>query len=57
MDLKDIDYMLAIAEHGSILRAAGHLHITQSALSKYVQSMEKRLGYSLFERTKRISSH
>lgn len=53
MDLKDIDYMLAIAEHGSILRAAGHLHITQSALSKYVQSMEKRLGYSLFERTKK----
>ncbi|MDD7446968.1 MAG: LysR family transcriptional regulator [Clostridiales bacterium] len=53
MELKEIDYMLAIADHGSILHAAEYLHITQSALSKYIKNMENKLGYPLFIRSKK----
>lgn len=42
MDIKEIDYILAIADSGSLLRAAKKLFITQSALSKYVRKLESR---------------
>lgn len=53
MDIKEIDYILAIADSGSLLRAAEKLFITQSALSKYVSKLESRLGYKLFLREKK----
>lgn len=41
---------LAVAEHGSIARAAASLHLTPSALSKRVLALERELGHCLFER-------
>jgi DNA-binding transcriptional LysR family regulator len=41
---------LAVAEHGSIARAAAGLHLTPSALSKRVLALERELGQRLFER-------
>lgn len=48
---KDITYVLAVARHRSISKAAGMLYISQPSLSHYITSLESRLGVSLFERT------
>ncbi len=42
---------LAISEHGSVNRAAGHLGISQPTLSRKLLAMEKQLGHSLFNRS------
>ncbi|WP_332823924.1 LysR family transcriptional regulator [Ramlibacter sp.] len=48
--LDDIDYFLAVAEHGQVRRAASALGLSQPALSKGLQRLEKELGFPLFER-------
>ena len=53
IECKDIDYILAIAKHGSISKAAEELYITQPALTKYLRSLEERLGVELFFRERR----
>ena len=50
MDIRDYEYIVAIAEQGSITRAAAQLFITQSALTRFLQRTEKELGISLFQR-------
>lgn len=45
--------MIALAESGSTLRAAATLHLTQSAISRALLSVEDRLGVALFNRTPR----
>jgi DNA-binding transcriptional LysR family regulator len=45
--------VLAIAEFRSYLRAAEALHISQSALSRSIQSLEADLGVTLFDRSRR----
>ncbi len=44
-------HFLAIAEQGHLARAAQALGISQPALSRSLQGLEKRLGAKLFERT------
>jgi DNA-binding transcriptional LysR family regulator len=51
MEIKDIDYFLAIAGHRSFSLAAQALHISQPALSRYITNLELRLGIPLFRRT------
>lgn len=50
MDVRDYEYIIAIAEHGNITRAASQLFITQPALTKFLQRTEKNLGLKLFFR-------
>lgn len=50
MDIRDYEYIVAIAEHGSISRAAQQLFITQSALTRFLQRTEKQTGVPLFHR-------
>ena len=50
MDVRDYEYIAAIADQGSITRAAEQLFITQPALTKFLQRIEKELGLSLFVR-------
>lgn len=50
MDLKQIEYIVAIEEDGSISKAAERLFLTQSALNQQLLKLEKELGMSLFER-------
>ena len=54
MDLKQIEYIIAIDEQQSITRAADKLHITQSALNQQLLRLEEDLNVKLFERGKRI---
>lgn len=50
MDIRGYEYIIAIAEQGSITRAAAQLFITQSALSRFLQRTEHELGLPLFFR-------
>ncbi|MCI6886807.1 MAG: LysR family transcriptional regulator [Lachnospiraceae bacterium] len=50
MDLKEARYILAIAAHKSIGKAADSLYISQPSLSKYLKNLEKELGSPLFYR-------
>ena len=43
-------YSRAIANEGSLTRAAEHLRISQSAMSTQLKTLEESLGQSLFER-------
>ncbi len=52
IDCKDVDYILTIAKNGSISAAARELFLTQPALTKYLKSVENRIGLLLFDRTK-----
>lgn len=52
MDLRQMRYFLAIAEAGSITRAAEHLGVAQPALSLHVKTMEEALETQLLIRSK-----
>lgn len=54
MDLRQIQYILTIAEKQSISKAAEKLFITQSALNQQLLKLEHELGVPLFERRNRI---
>lgn len=45
--------LVAVAQHWSISHAAQQLHLTSSALSMLVSSLEGELAVRLFERTRR----
>ncbi|MFJ4291913.1 LysR family transcriptional regulator [Cupriavidus sp. NPDC089707] len=51
METRDLEYILAVATHGGIGRAAEALGISQPALTKAVQRVEAQTGLPLFERT------
>jgi DNA-binding transcriptional LysR family regulator len=50
MDLQQIEHFLAIAEEGSMTRAAARLHFAQSSLSSSIRCLEHELGVPLFTR-------
>lgn len=52
LDLRSIRYFLTIVDEGSFARAAQKLDVTQSALSRSVQSLESSLGVKLLDRGK-----
>ena len=51
MELKEVQYILAIAECGSLSKAAQHLYMAQSSLSQFLKNYEAQSGYTLFIRT------
>ena len=51
MDLKDFEYLIALAEEGSVSKAADRLFMAQSSLSAFLQQYESELGVRLFLRT------
>lgn len=53
MDLEQIRNFLKLSEELHFWRTAGMVNITQSALSRQIQSLELELGLQLFERNKR----
>lgn len=53
MNLYQIRYFLCLAEKLHFWRAAEQLNLTQSALSRHMQSLERELGFSLFDRSQR----
>ena len=53
MDVKLLEYMIAIADCGNITKAAESLFITQSGLNQQLIRLENELNTQLFYRTKR----
>lgn len=53
MTLAQIEYVLAIAEHGSFVEAAKKRFVTQPALTTQVKNLEEELGVMIFDRTKK----
>ena len=56
LGLRQLESIVAIAEHGSFSAAAQRLHVSQPALSRTVRLAEEALGARLFDRdTRRVS--
>jgi DNA-binding transcriptional LysR family regulator len=53
VELRQLQYFVAVARHGTFTRAAEELWITQSALSQQVRRLEEELGVRLLHRTSR----
>ncbi|NML87573.1 LysR family transcriptional regulator [Sphingobium sp. TB-6] len=51
--MRHLEIFQQVTHHGGFNRAAAHLHIAQSALSRHVQQLEADLGVALFERSGR----
>lgn len=51
IDIQSVRYALAVSEDLSIRRAADHLGLRPSTVSRKLQALEEQLGASLFERT------
>lgn len=52
MELRVLQYFLAVAREENITKAAASLHITQPTLSRQLMQMEEELGVKLFRRGK-----
>ncbi|MCC7199914.1 MAG: LysR family transcriptional regulator [Gammaproteobacteria bacterium] len=51
IELQQLRQLIALAEHRSFVRAAAVLHMSQPALSRSIQNIERRFGSELFART------
>lgn len=53
MELRALEYFVAVAEERHFTRAAGRVHVSQSGLSATIRSLESELREPLFQRTTR----
>jgi DNA-binding transcriptional LysR family regulator len=53
LELQQLRQVVALAEHRSFVRASAALHISQPALSRSIQNLERQFGSSLFLRSSR----
>ena len=53
MELRQLKYLLALAEERNFTRAAAREHIAQPALSQQIRRLEEEVGVGLVERTTR----
>lgn len=53
LDVTTLRSFVAVADSGGVTRAAGFLHLTQSAVSMQLKRLEEMLGLPLFDRTGR----
>ncbi|RZQ61254.1 LysR family transcriptional regulator [Amycolatopsis suaedae] len=50
MERRQLEYFIAVVEHGGFTPAAAALHVSQPALSHSIRALERELGGSLFHR-------
>jgi len=56
MELRQLEYLVAVAEEASFTRAAQRVHISQSGVSAQIRQLEHDLGATLFDRSGRTAT-
>ena len=56
MEIRDLEYFIAVAQEQNFTAASERLHVSQPAISKQIKTLEKELGKNLFIRGKRSTS-
>lgn len=51
MELRQLEYFVAVAEEANFTRAAARVHISQSGVSAQVRALERELGAELIDRS------
>jgi DNA-binding transcriptional LysR family regulator len=55
MELRQLEYFVAVAEEANFTRAAERVHISQSGVSAQIRVLETHLGAPLFDRSGRVA--
>jgi DNA-binding transcriptional LysR family regulator len=56
MELRQLEYFVAVAEEANFTRAAERVHISQSGVSAQVRQLERELGAELLDRSSRTAT-
>lgn len=51
MRLEDLEYFVAVADYGSMLKASDMIHVSQQCISRAIKRLEDECNVYLFERT------
>lgn len=54
MELRQLEYFVAVAEEANFTRAATRVHISQSGVSAQIRQLERELGQPLLDRSSRL---
>ncbi len=53
VELRQLEYVVAVIDHGGFTRAAEAVHVAQPTLSQGIRTLERELGVDLFDRVGR----
>ncbi|HEY5014088.1 MAG TPA: LysR family transcriptional regulator, partial [Acidimicrobiia bacterium] len=56
MELRQLEYFVAVAEEANFTRAAERVHISQSGVSAQIRQLEHELGATLIDRSGRVAT-
>lgn len=56
MELRQLEYFVAVAEEANFTRAAQRVHISQSGVSAQIRQLERELGADLIDRSGRVAT-